>query len=971
MDVVGVADRQPDRWTAPRGNGSDGVKARQVETGMPRAERLGAGGGAVRLMPTTAPPHNLPVALTSFIGRERELDGLREALAGTRLLTLTGAGGCGKTRLALRAAGELLQRFEDGVWWVELAPLAEERLVGAAVAESLGVRPLPGVTELQACGVYLASRRGLLVLDNCEHLLQACAEAVDSLLKAAPELVVLATSRAPLGVGGETDWRVPSLSLPAPEANGSGDELTGSDAVALFVERARKTRPGFEATNANVAVVGSICTRLDGLPLAIELAAARVRMLSVEQIAEGLTDRFRLLTGGPRTATPRLQTLRASVDWSYDLLSADEQRLLRRLAVFVGGFTLESVERVCAGAGVSRDQVLDLLGSLVDQSLVMAEERNSAERYRLLETVRQYGLERLAEAGEKETVRDRHRDSFLALAERAGPLLETGRQREGCELLDPEASNLAAAIDHALRGEPVLALCFCAALERWWSDRGRLAEAELAQSRCLEACGNVEPALRARVLRGRGLTATWAGRYDAAEAHATEALALAEEVGDMATAARARDQLGAALLWTNPAAARTELARAVGLARVAGDDWALVNATQQIAHTHLMQGDHVRAAAANDEVSALAERVGDPFHVARRWFWCAQMAWIDGRLSEARDAVQRARAANASDGQVIEALADFNTAVIDIWQGEPERSLSRLEDQLERTLKRGAELLVPMLLAAIAWAELASGQHEQACDRLEALVPLIEGRDIFDTSWALCLLAEARRVLMDDAAEATALRAQASGEQLGNRLFVTTARLTLGRLAAARGDWAAARQHALAHLDTCAEDGHATWVPGCLDALAEVAAGLGSDKDAVRLLAAADRARAEIRAVRFPREQYHWAAIDDRLREALGDDPYEHARLEGAELTIEDALEWARRARGPRRRPSAGWGSLTPTEVKVAELVAQGLTNPQIGERMFISRATVKTHLAHIFNKLDIQTRAELTARAGRRDSTP
>jgi predicted ATPase len=424
-----------------------------VDAGTPHAEQLEVGPGAVTPQPA-AGPNNLPVALTSFVGRERELGELRETLAATRVLTLTGPGGCGKTRLALRAAFEMLDRFPAGVWWVELASLADDQLVAAALAEALGVRPLPGATELQASCAYLASRRALVILDNCEHLAGACAAAAEALLQAGPDVVVLATGRAPLGVGGETDWRVPSLSLPEPGSEGSTEALAGSDAVSLFIERARNVRPRFALTDDNAASVARVCRELDGLPLAIELAAARVRMLSVEQIAARLSDRFQLLRGGPRTATERQQTLLASVDWSHDLLSADERLLLRRVAVFTGGFTLEGAERVCAGEGIDCERVFELLGSLVDQSLVIADERDSGVRYRLLETVRQYGIERLGEAGEEEAVRGRHRDFFLALSEQAGPHLETGRQREWLELLDPEAANLAAAIDYAMGSQP-------------------------------------------------------------------------------------------------------------------------------------------------------------------------------------------------------------------------------------------------------------------------------------------------------------------------------------------------------------------------------------------------------------------------------------------------------------------------------------------------------------------------------------
>jgi predicted ATPase/DNA-binding CsgD family transcriptional regulator len=868
--------------------------------------------------------------------------------------------------LALRAASELADRFPDGAWWVELAPLADERLVGAAIAEALGVRPLPGVTELQACGAYLASRRALVILDNCEHLLGACAEAAQGLLLAGPDVVVLATSRAPLGVGGETDWRVPSLSLPAADARSDG--LAGSDAVSLFIERARKVRPDFSLRDVNAESVANVCQQLDGLPLAIELAAARVRMLSVEQIAAGVSDRFRLLTGGPRTATERQRTLRASVDWSHDLLSVDMQVLLRRLAVFADGFRLDAVELVCAGEGVERERMLDLLGSLVDQSLVVAEERDSTVRYRLLETVRQYGLERLAAADEEAAVRGSHRDVFLALAQEAGPQLETARQGHWFERLDPEAANLAAAIDHALRSEPPLALRFCAALYRWWGARGRFAEAELAHSRSLDACPDGEPALRARAFAGRSYLTTWVGDYEAAGVHASEALALAEEVGDEGTAARARCQLGTALLWANPRAARSELARAAELARTAGDDWALITAKQVTACSYLFQADHPQLASANEDVAALAERLGDPFQIARRWLWTGWGAMHDGRFDEGRETIERARAALDGVGDpVLEALAEHGAAFIDVWQGQPERPLERLHRRLEDTLKLGAGIAVPWLLFAIAFAELSAGRPEHARGRLEGLVQLVEGRVSFLTSYALGLLAEAQRLLADDAAEATALQAQGLGEGLENRLLPTRPILTLGRIVAARGDWPAARQRALAHLDACAEGGHATYVPSCLDALGEVAAGLQAHEDAVRLFAAAERARDEIAAVRIPTEEEHWAAIEIQLRDKLGADAYQGARAQGAELTIEDALEWARRARGPRGRPPGGWESLTPTEVKVVELVSEGLTNPQIGERMFISPGTVKTHLAHIFKKLDVHSRAELTAHAARR----
>ncbi len=937
-----------------------------VDAGTSHTQQSAGGVATITPLRGVAPARGLPVALTSFVGRDTELAQVHEALRQARLVTLSGPGGCGKTRLALELAADLRDHGSGGVWWVDLAWLADARRVGAAVAEALGVRPLPGQTELQAACAYLAARQGLVVLDNCEHLIAGCAETIGALLKAAPAMVVLATSRSRLGVDGEVVWPVPPMSLPASAA--SRGALAGSDAVALFVERAGRARPAFTLSDGNAACVARVCAGVDGLPLAIELAAARLRMLSVEQIASGLGQRFRMLRGGPRTATRRQQTLRASVEWSHELLSDDERVLLRRLSVFAGGFTYQAAEQVCAFDALERDRLLDLLASLVDQSLVLAAEQGSAMRYRLQETMRQFARERLAEAGEEASLGARHRDAFLDLAEQAGPHLETGRQREWLALLDPEAANLMTAIEQSLRTDATRALRFCAALYRWWGARGRFAEAELIHARALEACGDRDRGLRARALHGRAFLAVWAGDFAAADAHATDALGLAEAAGDDTTAARARCQLGAALQFANPRASRAELARATALALRAGDDWAIGTARWLTVGTYMWQSDHACAARANAELAELARRQGDPMQVARHWLYAGWMACLDGRFPETRQATAQLRAAVEFVGEpVMEALADHFTALADVWQGEPARALAHERASLERALTLGAGSVVPWLIYDIAFAELALGRPERARDALADMLPLVEGRITFGTALALCLLAEVQRVLGDDAAGATAAHARTTAERIGNRLFATYARLTLGRLAAAHGDWPVAQQHALAHLDACAEGGHTTYVPACLDALAEVASGLRRHIEATRLLAAAERARAQMGTVRVPAEDRHWAAIDRRLRDALPDGAYAAARAEGAELSTEDALEWARRARGPRGRPPGGWESLTPTEAKVLELATDGLSNRQIAERMFVSAETVKTHFAHIFKKVDVHSRAELVGRSLRR----
>jgi predicted ATPase len=406
-------------------------------------------------------PNNLPDQLTSFIGRDDELREVSHLLAVTRLLTLTGAGGCGKTRLAAQVAAETLERFPDGAWWIELASVSEPDGVGVALADSVGVRPLPGQSSLDAAVAHLAGARALIVLDNCEHLLDACASTTETLLHGCHELVVLATSRAPLHLAGEHAWRVPSLSLPQDLASEPLVALAHSDAVRLFIARALQVRPNFAVTVDNAPSIAQICHDLDGIPLAIELAAARVRVLSPDQISAGLSDRFRLLTGGSRSVMPRQQTLRASVDWSHELLRENEQTLFRRLSVFAGGWTLTAVEEVCAGGGIDRLAILDLLTSLVDKSMVSVEERNAGMRYRLLETVRQYALDRLTLSGEREAVRTSHRDAFLALAEEIAPRLHGAGQRGWLDELDVEAANLGLAIEHARR-PTARARCGCA-----------------------------------------------------------------------------------------------------------------------------------------------------------------------------------------------------------------------------------------------------------------------------------------------------------------------------------------------------------------------------------------------------------------------------------------------------------------------------------------------------------------------------
>ncbi|HEY9525766.1 MAG TPA: adenylate/guanylate cyclase domain-containing protein [Anaerolineales bacterium] len=420
-------------------------------------------------------PHNLPIPLTSFIGRAREIADARQLLSNAHLLTLVGPGGTGKTRLSLQLAADRLPSFTDGVWFIELAPLVDPLLVPQMIAAVFELRELQNIPTLEIVTDYLRAKEILLILDNCEHLIAACAGLSDHLLRSCPRLKILASSREALGIAGETVYHVPPLSLPDP-AHVTPEALLDSEAARLFLERASAVQSNFHLTDQNASAVARICHRLDGIPLALELAAARVAVFSAEEIAAHLEDRFKLLTGGNRAALPRHQTLRALIDWSYDLLSPEEQILFRRLSVFSGGWTLEAAEHICAGgeqdaARIAAEDILDLLSGLVRKSLVMVEQAETT-RYRLLETIRHYASETLLHAGESETWQNRHLDFFLQLAEQAGENMNGPQEMDWVNRLEAEYGNLRAAMEWSQKNNLEAALRFGGALAMFWVWRG-------------------------------------------------------------------------------------------------------------------------------------------------------------------------------------------------------------------------------------------------------------------------------------------------------------------------------------------------------------------------------------------------------------------------------------------------------------------------------------------------------------------
>jgi predicted ATPase/class 3 adenylate cyclase len=528
----------------------------------------------LRSLGNPALPNNLPAQLATFVGREKELSEVRALVESSRLVTLTGAGGCGKTRLGIQLAAGLLDGSGDGVWLVELAAVSDETAVAPAICQALGIAAQPGRAALDTLLDALALQDMLIVLDNCEHLIGACAKTADAIVRRCPRVHLVATSREPLGIGGETIYRVPPLSLPGPGEFGLA-AAGSSDAVALFIERARAQGTGLSVDEATAPLVVSICARLDGLPLAIELAAARLRSLSLRGLADRLDQRFRLLTGGSRTAPARQQTLEATVEWSYSLLHGAEQSLLGRLSVFAEGFDLGAAEAVCGFGDIEAFDVTGLLGSLVDKSLVVAEPAGEALRYRLLETIRQFAAERLAHDGDQAAaVAAAHGAYYLRLAETAAPHLTGPGQGSWLARLDTDQANLQRAALHAASRpdgtEQVLRLGV--ALRRYW----------MARNRDEEAASLLLPVLdRPEARADPGLFAT--------------ALVTAATVGGHGDIARAR-QLGE---------------RAVILARQLDDARLLIDALATLGFVCYLAGEPKRGLPLGREAVQRARQLGD------------------------------------------------------------------------------------------------------------------------------------------------------------------------------------------------------------------------------------------------------------------------------------------------------------------------------------------------------------------------
>jgi predicted ATPase/class 3 adenylate cyclase len=837
-------------------------------------------------------PHNLPRQLTSFIGREQAMARVKELLSRTSLLTLTGSGGCGKTRLALQVAGDLLAEYPAGVWLVELAPLGDPALVPQTVAAALGVREEPGRPLTTTLTDYLRPKQVLLVLDNCEHLLTACAQLADALLRGCPRLRLLASSREALGIGGEQTYRVPSLSVPDARHLPPLERLHEFEAVQLFSDRARLSQASFAVTPANAPAVALVCQRLDGIPLALELAAARVRALPVEQIHTRLDDMFRLLTGGSRTALPRQQTLRALIDWSYDLLSEAERTLLRRLSVFAGGWTLAAAEAVgsdqwTVGSGVKgMDQggidsaglptahcllptdVLDLLTSLVDKSLVTYDDQGGEGRYRLLETVRQYARDRLLDAGEA-GVRSRHLEFFVRLAEQAEPELKGPDQVAWLDRLEREHDNLRAALAWS-REAVENGLRLGGALAEFWAVRGYWTEGQEQLAGLLALQGTqARTTARARALHGAGLLAWQQGGLGAARALLEESVAISRELGNPEDIARtlvtlglaahfdgddvaARAQLeeslrifrelrvktgiagaldGLGLVSHNRGeygAARPLLEECLALSREVGNRQGIAGALGTLGAVARRQEPYEAARALLEESLALFRELGDKFGIILSLLRLGGMAHDQGEYGAARAHFEERLAIARELGNkhgITWALGDLGEAAR--LQGDDGAAAALYEESLAISQGEGDKGGIVNSLLGLAHVAQAQGNPAKARALLEEARAIDEGTDTCMGQGHLLLEMGDYAAARSRYEEGLALRRE-RGDNTG---LLAWALLEVGHAAWLQGEPAVTQSHALEALALFQERENKAGRLAALESLAVAALAPGSDGD--------------------------------------------------------------------------------------------------------------------------------------------
>ncbi|MGI8686223.1 MAG: LuxR C-terminal-related transcriptional regulator [Acidimicrobiales bacterium] len=902
-----------------------------------------------------------------FVGRQAEGAEVEEALRRSLLVTVVGPPGVGKTRLALEVAANAAKGYE-GVWQVELAAVEEADLVAPVLAVALGVPESPGRSMAETVAVALAGRHALVVLDNCEHLRPACASLVRVLAERCPTVRVLATSREPLGLDGEVVVRLAPLAV-APIGTGGPDDVIRFDAVTLFVDRARRASPGFALTADNAPAVADVCRRLDGIPFAVELAAARAGMLAPQQLAALLEGRLDTLVAGHGSGLNRNQTLEAALAWSYELLSGPEQVLLRRLSVFPGGATAAAAEAVCTGVGLAPDHLRHHLDRLVERSLVVAPAGLSrpseapAPRYVMLETVRHFARRRLVGASEAHEAARRHAAWAAGLATKAERHLSGAHQSSWMSSLDAEADNLRAALTWSVaQGHPEPALALAGSLAMWWRARGAFSEGRASAEAALRAGNEAPSGARAKAQWCAGYLAHMLGDPAAAPL-LEEALGLARAAGDTVTCARAL------LVLASHREGRGELLQSLplleecaALARRAGDSWCLAHSLALEARAWFYVGRSHDTRRLLEESIAVARTARDVQSLVYGLNQLADLAIQEDDQSVVATSVEALGLARQGGYRYEAAIALLNLGRLALRDGDHDgagRALAESAGLLRRLGDPSPAHDAALELGRLAQAE---GRLAEARAHFEDGVAILAAHGLKGSGFLLGLAQVATAEGHLDAGHGFACDAAGIARMSGHEPAIARAELCRATIARAEGHMSAAVAAAREATAIARETGDRRVLVDC----AEVRAGLhlvsGEALHAARLFGAAEAARDEYRLCRFSPEVPHREADLALLEASLPRDQLDQAWREGAALPLDEAAEPGAGAlpEPPAALSSGQWSQLTAAESAVAALVAQGLTNRQISDRLHVSHHTVQSHLSNAFRKLSVASRTAL-----------
>lgn len=905
--------------------------------------------------------------LTSFVGREKDIADLEELIERSPILTLAGPPGIGKSRLAAELARAVGGRHPVSTATVQLAPVEEEALVLQALASALDVKEAQGEDLRGRVRAELADRRLLLVLDNCEHLLDACAALAEWLVEECPALRVIATSREPLGVPAETVWAVPPLSVPLAA---SDLRLLDYAAMHLFVDRATAVEPGFALNEYVSPSVAEICRRLDGIPLAIELAAARVELLTPAEIATRLDDRFDLLVGGASAELPRHQTLEAALDWSYNLLSTPERLLLTRLSVFVGSFEVSHAEEVCCGGAVERAELPELLHGLERKSLIVSNPANG--HYWLLETIRAYAREALERSADAPAIRETHARFFVALAERAEPELRRPNQDVWLSRLEDERPDLRSALDWSLgHGRSELALRLAGSLSWFWRMRCHFIEGRSALEAALSASDGSNPELEAKALWGTGLLTMMLGETERADTALKKSAARFGELGDVGGEARALLLLANNARRSNSATVLALAEKSAALAREAGDLWCLALALSVAGYEHLSGGNFPAARPLLEECVAVSREGGEKEGLRRGVLFLGQIALHQGHYGSAEPLLQEALRLAEELGDEYSTGTTFQyLGGLALHRGDYEHARHHLDNAIALLRKtRPADLQIS--LVARAWLARVEGEEPIARRLLEEALTLASHRGDDPTAALLGLaeLAEAAATLP------TARRHFEEALDLarahGNVPHAARALTGIGRLARSQADPKRATLVYSEAIELSHRSGDVSGMVTSLEALAGLAAASNRPEHAARLFGAAAAARDAHGSGRPPNQSAAYEADVALARQSLPPEDFDAAWADGGRLSLDEAVAEAPKRRRRRGQAATGWGSLTEAELNVAALVARGTSNQGTADRLVISVGTVKNHLKSIFAKLGVTKRGEVAVEFWNRQDPP